>query len=339
MLSQHIKITGYKRDKTKSSKTSFVFPTYMSIEKNIENLEDINLIPNEVDFKIDKITFENNVKPLLIPIKSTEDVTGQFISNDGISFHLVKKMLYGRELSLFNKDTKSFDYDASTIVEFNTNTWGRSHKYYKFNFPHSNNPTDMEIFESLKAKTVCFTGHRPKELGGYDMKNPIMMELKQHLLNIIYDLVFNHGIRRFMSGGALGADTAAFWCVEIFKRNHPDIASEIENILCTPFLEQSIKWIPEQQELYNKMTKLCNTLVNVENIPNYQDLSVPLGTYSRLKMDFRNEYMVDHSSKVIAIYSGISGGTRNCIDYAFIQKKTTYILNPKNNFKVEIREY
>ncbi len=30
----------------------------------------------------------------------------------------------------------------------------------------------------------------------------------------------------------------------------------------------------------------------------------------------RNEWMVDHSAKVIAIYNGTAGGTKKTIDYA-----------------------
>lgn len=33
-------------------------------------------------------------------------------------------------------------------------------------------------------------------------------------------------------------------------------------------------------------------------------------------MQKRNEYMVDHSDKVIAVWDGSKSGTKNCIDYA-----------------------
>lgn len=36
----------------------------------------------------------------------------------------------------------------------------------------------LEEQETLRKKTVCFTGHRPNKLGGYDMKNPTMLKLK-----------------------------------------------------------------------------------------------------------------------------------------------------------------
>jgi uncharacterized phage-like protein YoqJ len=38
--------------------------------------------------------------------------------------------------------------------------------------------------------------------------------------------------------------------------------------------------------------------------------------YSRNCFQIRNEWMVNHSARVIAVYSGEAGGTRNTIEYA-----------------------
>ena len=38
--------------------------------------------------------------------------------------------------------------------------------------------------------------------------------------------------------------------------------------------------------------------------------------YKPYLMQKRNEYMVDHSDKVIAVWDGSKSGTKNCIDYA-----------------------
>ena len=40
------------------------------------------------------------------------------------------------------------------------------------------------------------------------------------------------------------------------------------------------------------------------------------GEYSPRAYQQRNEWMVDHSSRVIAVYDGMAGGTRNTIQYA-----------------------
>lgn len=38
--------------------------------------------------------------------------------------------------------------------------------------------------------------------------------------------------------------------------------------------------------------------------------------YSKASYQIRNEWMVDRSARVIAIYNGEPGGTRNTIEYA-----------------------
>ena len=38
--------------------------------------------------------------------------------------------------------------------------------------------------------------------------------------------------------------------------------------------------------------------------------------YSRACFQIRNEWMVDHSARVIAVYNGEKGGTRNTMEYA-----------------------
>ena len=38
--------------------------------------------------------------------------------------------------------------------------------------------------------------------------------------------------------------------------------------------------------------------------------------YSRDCFQRRNEWMIDHSARVIAAYNGQSGGTRNTVEYA-----------------------
>ena len=38
--------------------------------------------------------------------------------------------------------------------------------------------------------------------------------------------------------------------------------------------------------------------------------------YSMASFQKRDEWMVDQSSRVIAVYDGVSGGTKNTIDYA-----------------------
>ena len=56
-----------------------------------------------------------------------------------------------------------------------------------------------------------------------------------------------------------------------------------------------------------------------------------MGGYSVFKMQLRNEWMVDHCDKLIAIFNQdeTSGGTFNCVQYARSKNKDIIFINPK----------
>lgn len=195
----------------------------------------------------------------------------------------------------------------------------------------------LQEAEKLRKVTVSFTGHRPNKLGGYNMKNPTMLQLKERLLALLEDLIVNKNVSRFISGGALGFDQASFWCVHILKKKYP----HIQNIVAIPFQYQDNVWTPEQKEWYRKMLAVADEIVDVSRLPSYDSNeypTLPYEEYSNKKMQKRNEYMVDHSCIVIACYDGTSGGTGNCVRYAKSAEGNPTIiqLNPKNNFEQTI---
>lgn len=50
--------------------------------------------------------------------------------------------------------------------------------------------------------------------------------------------------------------------------------------------------------------------------------------YAPYLMQKRNEYMVDLSDKVIAVWNGKSGGTANCVKYAKTVDKPIMLILP-----------
>lgn len=53
------------------------------------------------------------------------------------------------------------------------------------------------------------------------------------------------------------------------------------------------------------------------------------GGYAAFKMQKRNEYLVDHCDKLIAIYDGsLFGGTYNCVKYANSVSKQIIVIKP-----------
>lgn len=192
----------------------------------------------------------------------------------------------------------------------------------------------LEEQETLRKKTVCFTGHRPNKLGGYDMRNPTMLKLKDKLLEVIEELIIKEEKSRFITGGALGTDQAACWCVHILKKKYP----HIKNIIATPFKEQDKVWSADQKKWYKRMLDVADEIINVEELGKYKVSGDKPGEFSPAKMQKRNEYMIDHSEAIVAVYDGSKSGTRNCLNYA----KKTYLghqlwrLHPDFNFELDI---
>jgi len=194
---------------------------------------------------------------------------------------------------------------------------------------------EEEKQQELIRQTACFTGHRPDKLGGYDINNPISTKLRHKLLEeVIPILIKKENISRFISGGALGMDMIAFYCVHILKKDF----SHIKNILAIPFEKQDKVWSDEQKYWYRKMRKLADEVVLVDKIKQYSiDENIPVGEYHFKKMHKRNEYMVDNSRIIVSVFDGSKGGTSNCLYYANKMGKSIWRMNPKFDFELEIR--
>ena len=165
--------------------------------------------------------------------------------------------------------------------------------------------------------TACFTGHRPKKLAGYQKES--YKEFVPELAEWLYAYATQHQVEQFISGGAQGFDQLAFWAVNMLQKNHPEL--HIKNILYIPFHGQEKKWKATgcfSQHEYNQMIQMADVIhfcTELTNDDNYKKIIKAL--------DDRNKDMVNHSQRVIALYSieenrnGMEqGGTANCIAYA-----------------------
>lgn len=163
-------------------------------------------------------------------------------------------------------------------------------------------------------KSVCFTGHRPQKLGGYDETSPAITNIKKALLSEIVD-AYNKGYRTFISGMALGVD---IWAAELVIGLRNIFFEDIELIAAIPFEGQEKAWPAKAVFRWKKIKKLADQVVIVSE-----------GGYAAWKMQKRNSWMVDNSSLVIAVYDGSGGGTGNCVKYAGGKKKEIIQINPK----------
>ena len=152
-----------------------------------------------------------------------------------------------------------------------------------------------------RIATCCFTGHRPEKL------NAPEEFVKRKLKDAIED-AFSDGFTDYITGMARGVDIWAAEAVLELKKEF----SHIKLICAVPFDGFEIGWEIEWQERYYQI------LQDADEVHYISDRYFS-GIYQ-----IRNEWMIDHASMVIAGYTGVTGGTRNTLEYA--KKKTDYII-------------
>lgn len=206
---------------------------------------------------------------------------------------------------------------------------------------------EQQIMDWRKV-TVGATGHRPDKmggwkdaLGGYDNKHSLVAQLRTELLAELERLIVEEGKSRFISGGALGFDSMFFWAVHSLKKKYP----HIENVLAVPFMNQYIRWQPQQRHWYHEMVKRADTFFDVARQEDYNTREhekgknpIPLDDFSHAKMDKRNQFMVDQSGVMLAYYDGTKGGTGNCVRYAvtnLLHRPAIIRFDPRFNCKPE----
>lgn len=148
----------------------------------------------------------------------------------------------------------------------------------------------------LRLHRCCFTGHRPEKL------NTSEKEVKAALRKQI-DQAVHDGFTVFITGMARGVD---LWAAEIVldlrKRN-----KEIRLICAIPHNGFEARWSPSWQELYRYVLAEADLTRVISK-------GYHTGVYQ-----VRNEWMVNHSTRVIAVFNGQPSGTKNTIDYAYRQ--------------------
>ena len=174
-----------------------------------------------------------------------------------------------------------------------------------------------------KIETVCFTGHRPSKLpGGYDYNSNQNLELKKRLEDTILYLIFC-GAKNFICGGALGVDQMVCELLLDLRDNGCDIKIE----LAIPFLNQPSRWNKTNVILHNRHVSAVDKVTYVDRLPSYNK-NLPIDIYRIEKLNIRNEYMVDNSDVVVAVWNGCNGGTAACIKYAMDKNKQIIKIRP-----------
>lgn len=148
---------------------------------------------------------------------------------------------------------------------------------------------------------VAFTGHRPDKLGSFASNNPVKDRVVAALTKRLKELQDEGPLLAF-TGMALGVDQwAAQACLSL------DICYEA----AIPFKGQELRWPAESQGVYRFLLDQAEK-VHV----------VCEGEYAPWKMQKRNEWLVDHADRLLAVWDGSDGGTANCVRYAWEKERT-----------------
>lgn len=139
----------------------------------------------------------------------------------------------------------------------------------------------------------CFTGHRPEKLHSSERL------VKAALAREIWT-AYQEGFHTFLTGMARGTDIWAGELVLRLRSSHQDV--HLICVLPHPNFEKN--WIAGWQERYNAIRYQADYEITI------------CETVCRSAYQRRNEWLVDHSARVIAVYNGTKGGTRNTIEYA-----------------------
>ena len=183
-------------------------------------------------------------------------------------------------------------------------------------------------------KTLCFTGHRPKDLAGKED------QIKARLETLVGQ-AYAKGYRRFVSGMAMGVDLYAAQAVLKLQESHADV----ELIAAVPFPGQTAffdalsraTWTnvllrATQVNMFDPLTE-TSVILDAKAVleRNRQALQQQAWPYYQVVkwLEMRTRWMIDHSDAVLAVWSGKpKGGTANAVRYAMKLKKPILVYHP-----------
>lgn len=163
-----------------------------------------------------------------------------------------------------------------------------------------------------QGKVCAFTGHRPEHLPwGENECDPRCLDLKSRMAEAV-ERAYADGFRHFICGMARGADH--YFCETVIKLRlrHSDIVLEA----AVPYQKHGQNWNTQDFCRYQNLLGQCDmeTLVQRE--------------YNHFCMHRRDMYLVDHATRLIAVFNGdpSGGGTLFTLNYALTQDVQTDIL-------------
>ena len=181
---------------------------------------------------------------------------------------------------------------------------------------------------------MCYTGHRPELLGGYDwnteVNQKILLRLHEHAIAFISNNLQYKNFRVYF-GGALGIDQMAFVVWKQIRDEYAIWDLNVKLFLAIPFKQYDSKWLSQiDKDRFKYQIEDADEVIYVDTEVGYECKHVSVGEYHSSKNHIRNNYMVDHSDVIIAVWNGQKdGGTASCVRYAKRKNKEVIVLHPE----------
>ena len=168
----------------------------------------------------------------------------------------------------------------------------------------------------MRETTACFSGHRPEKLpDGGSMNSQTILTLKSLLHQEIISAV-NDGYTSFITGMSRGID---LWAGEM-----------VTELICSGMNLRLTAVFPYRG--FEKKFKGCDKWSCGRILSKATDSVCLNEQYYRGCMNERNQYMVDNSSRLIAVVSDYKSGTGSTIRYAKSQQLDVHIIDVNKLF-------
>ena len=144
-----------------------------------------------------------------------------------------------------------------------------------------------------RLHTCCFTGHRPGKLRTPEAE--IRAWLEKQIGRAVAD-----GYDTFITGCAMGVD---LWAGEAVLRKREENPA-VRLVAAIPWPGMAEHWEKEWRDRFREVIARADEAVTI------------CDRYHKYVYSQRNIWMVDRSSRLIAFYNGLPGGTGSTVRYA-----------------------
>jgi len=163
----------------------------------------------------------------------------------------------------------------------------------------------------LRLHRCAFAGHRPERIRG--MEAEIISGLRKEILAAIED-----GYTTFITGCSRGVD---LWAADIILELRRSNKS-LRLICAVPFEGFESRWPVDWIKHYEAVRKQAD----------WVEIICP--SYSTDAYQKRNIWLVNRSTRLIAVWDGLPSGTENTIDFAYVQKIPVRIIDVQAMLKL-----